>query len=51
MLDLQVEKILKQLCSNGGVVNTTIAMAAAEGIVQNSDCKLLAKCGGNIVCS
>ena len=36
---------------NGGVVNTTITMAAAEGIVQNSDSKLLAKNGGNIVIS
>ena len=42
-LDLQVETFLKELHSNGGVVNTTITMAAAEGIVQNSDSKLLAK--------
>ena len=50
-LDLQVETFLKELRSNGGVVNTAITMAAAEGIVQNSDSKLLAKNGGNIVIS
>ena len=50
-LDSQVETFLKELHSNGGVVNTAIAMAAAEGIVQNSDSQLLAKNGGNIVIS
>ena len=41
-------KHFKELRSNGGVVNTAIAMAAADGIVQNIDSKLLAKNGGNI---
>lgn len=50
-LDSQVETFLKELRSNGGVVNTAITMAAAEGIVQNSDSQLLAKNGGNIVIS
>ena len=42
---------LKQLRSNGAVINTAIVMATAEGIVNNEDSNLLAKNGGTIVLS
>ena len=50
-LDLQIQAFLKELHSNGGVVNTVIPIAAAEEIVQSNDSNLLAKYGGNIVIS
>ena len=37
------------LCDPGGVVNTSIAIAAATGIVRRHDSNLLAVNGGHIV--
>ena len=39
---------MKHLHTNGAVINTTIVMATAEGIVQHHDVNLLAKHGGPI---
>ena len=47
-LDNQVEKYLKTLRDKGGVVNTAIVMACAEGVITNHDSNLLANNGGYI---
>ena len=50
-LDERVKLFLKQLHSNGAVINTAIVMAMVEGIVNNEDSNLLAKNGGTILLS
>ena len=47
-LDQQVQAYLGMLRDSGGVVNTSIAIAAATGIVQKRDRSLLAENGGHI---
>ena len=47
-LDNQVEKYLKTLRDKGGVINTAIVMACAEGVITNHDSNLLASNGGYI---
>ena len=48
-LDRQVQAYLISLCEAGGVVNTSIAIAAAMGIVRRHDSNLLAVNGGHII--
>lgn len=50
-LDVQVQEYVKSLRENGGVVNSAIVMAGAEGIVKSYDSNLLKENGGHIVCS
>ena len=47
-LDGTVQDYIKALRIAGGVVNTTIVMAAANGIVKAKDISHLASHGGNI---
>ena len=47
-LDQQVQAYLGMLRGSGGVVNTSIAIAAATGIVRKRDRSLLAENGGHI---
>ena len=47
-LDQQVQAYLSMLRDSGGVINTTIAIAAATGIVRKKDSNLLAANGGHI---
>ena len=44
-LDKQVQSYLLQLCDNGSVVNTHVAIACALGLVKHHDSNLL-KCNG-----
>ena len=48
-LDRQVQAYLMSLREAGGVVNTSIAIAAATGIIRRHDSNLLAVNGGHIV--
>ena len=47
-LDNQVQTYLTALRERGGVVNTAIVLACAEGIIKNKDSNLLATNGGHI---
>ena len=47
-LDQQVQAYLSKLRDSGGVINTTIAIAATTGIVRKKDSNLLAANGGHI---
>ena len=40
-MDVQVQEYVKSLRESGGVVNSRIVMAAAEGIVKSYDSNLL----------
>ena len=48
-LDQQVQAYLHMLRDSGGVINTSIAIAAATGIVRKKDSNLFAANGGHIV--
>ena len=48
-VEIQVRAYLKVLRANVTVVNTTIAIGCAEGIIRNKDSNLLAANGGHIV--
>ena len=48
-LDARVQLYVKEMRKNGVVINTSVVMAAAEGIVMHHDANLLAKNGGPIV--
>ena len=48
-LDCQVRAYLTVLCDAGGGVNTSIAIAAANGIIRRHESNLLAVNGGHIV--
>ena len=48
-LDKQVQSYLIALRERGGVVNTAIVLACAEGIVKNYDSNILAANGGHLV--
>ena len=48
-LDQQVQAYLRMLKDSGGVINTSIAIAAANGIVQKKDSNLLAANGEHIM--
>ena len=50
-MDVQVQEYVKSLRENGGVVNSRIVMASAEGIVKSHDSNLLQENGGHIVLS
>ena len=50
-LDARVQLYIKEMRRNGVVINTSVLMAAAEGIVTHHDANLLAKNGGSIVIS
>ena len=47
-LDMAVQDYIKSLRMAGGVVNCTIVMAAANGIVKAKDIGRLASHGGNV---
>ena len=47
-LDQRVQLYVKELRTNGAIINTAIIMATAEGIVQHHDMNMLAKHGGPI---
>ena len=47
-LDHRVQLYVKELHTNGAIINTAIVMATAEGIVQHHDMNMLAKHGGPI---
>ena len=49
MLDTTVQEYITALRAAGGVVNTSICMAAAEGIVISHDQGLLVKHGGHVL--
>ena len=48
-LDARVQLYIKEMRKNGVVINTSVVMAAAEGIVMHHDANLLAKYEGPIV--
>ena len=48
-LEMQDRAYLQTLRANGAVVNTSIAIGCAEGIVMNEDINLLARNGRHIV--
>ena len=48
-LEMQTRDYLQTLRANGAVVNTSIAIGCAEGLVMNEDSNLLASNGGHIV--
>ena len=48
-LEMQTRAYLQTLRANGAVVNTSIAIECAEGLVMNEDSNLLASNGGHIV--
>ena len=48
ILDTAIQDYIKALCTMGAVVNTSIVMAAAEGIVASRDRSLLIQYGGHI---
>ena len=48
-LEMQTRAYLQTLRANGAVVNTSIAIGCAEGLVMNEDSNLLASNGGHIV--
>ena len=48
VLDTAIQDYIKALCTVGGVANTSIVMAAAEGIVASRDQSLLIQYGGHI---
>ena len=48
-IDKQVQAYLTSFRESGAVVNTTITMACAEGIVRNADSNMLAVNGGHIL--
>jgi hypothetical protein len=50
-LDAQVQGYVTALRENRGAVNSSIVMAAAEGIIKSHDSNLLKENGGHIVCS
>ncbi len=50
-LDMQVQEYVKNLRDNGGVVNSAIVIAGAEGIIKSHDSNLLKENGGHIACS
>ena len=50
-MDVQVQEYVKSLLESGGVVNSRIVMAGAEGIVKSYDSNLLQENGGHIVLS
>ena len=50
-LDAKVQQYIKEMRKNGVVINTSVVMAAAEGIVMHHDANLLAKNEGPIVIS
>ena len=50
-LDMQVQEYVKSLRENGGMVNSAIVMAGAEGIIKSYDSNLLKENGRHIVCS
>ena len=47
-LDLQVQEYFKSLRGNGGMVNSAIVMAGAEGIVKSCDSNLFIENRGHI---
>ena len=42
-LDARVQQYIKEMQKNGVAINTSVVMAAAEGIVMHHDANLLAK--------
>ena len=46
-LDKQVQEYVKYMRDRGTAVNTTVVMAAAEGIVKSKDANLLNNNGGS----
>ena len=42
-LDARVQQYIKEMRKNGVVINTSVVMAAAEGVVMHHDANLLAK--------
>ena len=48
-LDARVQLYIKEMRKNRVVINTSVVMAAAEGIVMHHDANLLAKNEGPIV--
>ena len=48
-MDVQVQAYIKALREKGGVVNTAIVMAVAQGIVLKVDRNSLAEFGGHIL--
>ena len=50
-LDVQVQEYVKSLRDNGGIVNSAIVVAGAEGIIKSYESNLLKENGGHIACS
>ena len=47
-LDRQVQSYILELRNNGGVINSAITIAVAQGIVTNFDSNLLVQNGGHV---